>query len=52
MNKMSFRHWVYNLWQDACQERLQSNDSLIPLSDFVVTYKWWLHREYRLQTNA
>lgn len=52
MKKMSFRHWVYNLWQDACQERLQSNDSLIPITEYFDRYKWWLRREYRFQTKS
>jgi len=52
MSAMTFRHWVYNLWQDACKERLQSNDSPIQLSDYFARYKWWLRREYRFQTKS
>ena len=44
-----FRRWVYNVWDDACQERLTWRDKPITIKEYWHTYKYWLKREYQYQ---
>lgn len=44
-----FRTWVYDLWQDNCEEYLTASQTPYILSEYFARYKYWLKREYRYQ---
>jgi len=51
MSKPStFRHWVYNIWHENCDECREWQDQEQTLATYWNKYKWWLKREYRYQT--
>lgn len=45
-----FRQWVYDLWQENCEEYLTNNQEPYILAEYFARYKYWLKREYRYQT--
>jgi len=49
MNYKPFRQWVYDIWQENCEEYLTSNQIPYILSEYFNKYKYWLKREYRHQ---
>ena len=41
-----FRRWVYNLWDDSCQERLTWRQQPATMQEYWNTNKYWLKHEY------
>ena len=44
-----FRHWVYELWLDNCDEHLTYGEDPVTIKTYWDRYKYWLKREYTHQ---
>lgn len=44
-----FRQWVYEFWQENCEEYLTNNQKPYILAEYFAKYKYWLKREYQYQ---
>jgi len=42
-----FRHWIRNLWNENCEERLTFKERPVTLDDYIKQNKWFLKRKYK-----
>lgn len=48
---MTFRQWVYEVWQQNCDEHAEYHELPYTQEQYFKMYKYWLKREYKHQRN-